>query len=150
MAGGSFPELVQLPINVLDQRLLTDGTIRALAARGVEIHARSIFLQGLLLIPPDAIPAPLGGLRDPVANFQKLAAARRLSPLEAALGFVLRIPEIRVGLCGVQALGEFDALLAAAKRSADLDPRWFADARCDEPELLDPSAWPALDAGVGP
>src|SRR5262249_17350751 len=43
------PDLVQLPLNVLDQRLLAGGQITRLKSAGVEIHARSAFLQGLLL-----------------------------------------------------------------------------------------------------
>src|SRR6185312_221395 len=41
-----FPlELVQVPVNVFDQRLVRDGTLRALKAAGVEVHVRSVFLQ---------------------------------------------------------------------------------------------------------
>src|SRR5262249_43348603 len=50
------PTLVQLPINILDQRLILDGHLKKLKARGVEIHARSIFLQGLLLMHPRDVP----------------------------------------------------------------------------------------------
>ena len=144
VAGGSFPQLVQVPINALDTRLLEDGTLRSLSERGVEVHARSVFLQGLLLCEPESIPQALGGLRAPVAAFQRLAASRGLSPLEAALGFALRLAEVDVVVCGVQSLAQLDALLAAAKRSAHLDPAWFAELRCEDTELLNPSTWPAL------
>ena len=102
------------------------------------------FLQGLLLCNPDEIPDALRGLRDPVASFQRVAAQHGLRPLEAALGFALRLPEIAVVLCGVQNLSELDALLAAAQRSQAVDPAWFSGLRCADVELLDPSAWPAL------
>src|SRR5476649_2394250 len=45
---GTFSlDLVQLPVNLLDRRLTEGGTLSRLAASGVEIHARSAFLQGL-------------------------------------------------------------------------------------------------------
>ena len=49
------PDIVQLPLNLFDQRLLESGHLEKLKRRGVEIHARSVFLQGLLLIEPDQV-----------------------------------------------------------------------------------------------
>ena len=43
-------DLIQLPLSLYDQRLLKDGTIESLNKKGIAIHARSIFMQGLLLI----------------------------------------------------------------------------------------------------
>ena len=42
-------DLVQLPFNVFDNRLIQGGQLKALKKKKIEIHARSIFLQGLLL-----------------------------------------------------------------------------------------------------
>ncbi|NKB75841.1 MAG: hypothetical protein GKR96_02070 [Gammaproteobacteria bacterium] len=42
-------DLVQLPINLFDQRFLASGTLDWLHDSGVEIHARSLFMKGLLL-----------------------------------------------------------------------------------------------------
>ena len=44
-------DLVQLPLSLFDQRLLQNGTISRLRANGTAIHARSLYLQGLLLTP---------------------------------------------------------------------------------------------------
>lgn len=38
-------DLVQLPISVLDQRLLRSGHLRKLKSAGVEVHARSVFCR---------------------------------------------------------------------------------------------------------
>ena len=113
------------------------------SSRG-EIHARSVFLQGLLLVEPERIPEPLAGLRAPVARFRRVARERGLEPAEAALGFALGLDTVDVVLCGVQRLAELDALLAAAARAAAVEPRWFAGVGCADAELLDPSQWPAL------
>ena len=42
--------IVQMPISLYDQRLIEDGTINFLANKGYQIHARSIFLQGLIVV----------------------------------------------------------------------------------------------------
>ena len=43
-------DMVQLPLSLYDQRLLMDGTIHKLRSHGIAIHARSLYLQGLILI----------------------------------------------------------------------------------------------------
>ena len=50
-------ELVQVPFNLLDTRMVTSGWLARLQQSGCEVHARSIFLQGLLLMPASARPA---------------------------------------------------------------------------------------------
>ncbi len=42
-------DVVQCPYNILDKRILTTGWFDKLKSKNIEIHARSIFLQGLLV-----------------------------------------------------------------------------------------------------
>ena len=42
-------DIIQIPINIFDRRFITSGVLKKLKKKGIEIHARSIFLQGLLL-----------------------------------------------------------------------------------------------------
>jgi aryl-alcohol dehydrogenase-like predicted oxidoreductase len=133
------PDTMQLPFSLLDQRLLRDGTLARLAALGVEVHARSLFLQGLLLMAPEALPAPLKSAAPHLTALRARLAAAGTTPLAAALGFALSRPEIAVALVGVTGLDEFDAILAAtAQPLPALD--WQACALTDE-RLLTPSLW---------
>lgn len=136
LAARYKPDVMQLPFSVLDQRLLRDGTLGRLKEMGVEIHARSLFLQGLLLMttPPPHLQSV------ELENARARIAAAGTTPLAAALGFVLSRPEIDVGLVGVTSLAELDEILAAAGRPLPpLD--WAACAVSDE-KLLTPSSWP--------
>ena len=54
LAARFRPDVMQLPFSLLDQRLLADGTLARLAELGVEVHARSLFLQGLLFLETSA------------------------------------------------------------------------------------------------
>jgi len=133
------PDTMQLPFSLLDQRLLRDGTLARLAALGVEVHARSLFLQGLLLMAPEALPAPLKSAAPHLTALRARLAGAGTTPLAAALGFALSRSEIAVALVGVTGLDEFDAILAAtAQPLPALD--WQACALTDE-RLLTPSLW---------
>ena len=43
------PDIVQAPYNILDKRIINSGWFNKLKDKGIEIHIRSIFLQGLLV-----------------------------------------------------------------------------------------------------
>ncbi len=137
LAARFKPDVVQLPFSVLDQRLLQDGTLAQLKAMGVEIHARSLFLQGLLLM--ETLPEKLRSAAPELARVRAAIKAAGATPLAAALGFVLARPEIDVGLVGVTNLAELEEILAAARRLLpDLD--WPSLALKDE-RVLTPSLW---------
>ena len=131
------PDVMQLPFSLLDQRLLANGTLAALNKLGVEIHARSLFLQGLLFL--ENLPEKL---RTATAHLARIKAQLReagVSPLAAALGFVLPRPEIAFGLVGVTSVEELQDIIAAAGvRLPDLD--WASFALEDE-TVLTPSLW---------
>jgi aryl-alcohol dehydrogenase-like predicted oxidoreductase len=137
LAARYRPDVMQLPFSLLDQRLLQDGTLAKLKTMGVEIHARSIFLQGLLFL--DALPEKLRHAAPQLAAIKAAIKNAGSTSLAAALGFVLSRPEIDVALVGVTAPSELDEILgAAALPLPDLD--WSALALDDE-TVLTPSRW---------
>jgi aryl-alcohol dehydrogenase-like predicted oxidoreductase len=137
LAARFKPDVVQLPFSLLDQRLLQDGSQSRLRDLGVEVHARSLFLQGLLLM--EAPPPYLAEAAPLLAKLRARLAAAGTNSLAAALGFVLARPEIAIGLVGVTTREELDQILAAAAQPLpDLD--WDACALADE-RILTPSLW---------
>jgi aryl-alcohol dehydrogenase-like predicted oxidoreductase len=115
-----FPvTMVQLPFNALDDRLAKGGQLARLAGRGVEVHARSIFLQGLLLQSPDALESRFRPLADALGNLERSCREVGLSRLEGLLALIFARPEITRVLVGVTSVPEFEAILAAAERAGD-------------------------------
>ncbi len=136
------PDILQAPASLLDQRLLLDGSLERVRERGVEVHLRSIFLNGLLFLPPDRAPSQIGD-----AAIARLARARRLivegrsDPLRAALGFALSRPEVDAVIVGAATVAELSAVIAAARHPPpDLD---WDDMALDNPEAADPRRWAA-------
>ena len=81
-------DLVQLPLNVLDQRFVTSGRLSELKAKGVEIHVRSAFLQGLLLIPPEEVNVFFKPIQPTLSRYRSYLGDNNLSPVEGALAFL--------------------------------------------------------------
>jgi aryl-alcohol dehydrogenase-like predicted oxidoreductase len=135
------PDVIQAPGSLLDQRLLVDGTLSTLAEMGVEVHLRSIFLNGLLFLPPDRAPTHLKSAASRISRARRLIAEGRSDPLQAALGFALSRPEASAVLVGVASAAEMSAVIAAASTPPpDLD---WDEMALDDPVALDPRQWAA-------
>ncbi|WP_309643914.1 bifunctional regulator KidO [Phenylobacterium sp.] len=135
------PDIVQAPASLLDQRLLIDGTLAALTGYGIEVHLRSIFLNGLLFLPPDRAPNHLKAAASRISRARRLIAEGKSDPLQAALGFALSRPEAATVLVGVSSPAELSAVIAAASSPPpDLD---WDEMALDDPVALDPRAWAA-------
>jgi len=135
------PELVQLPFNVFDRRLSESGVLARLKAAGAEVHARSVFLQGLLLMDPANLPNFFGPLRENIASLQGRWAKQGLSPAAGCLAFVFQQAELDAVVVGVNSLSEFDEIIATATPDGhvEFDPLPSVDAL-----YLNPSRWPAF------
>jgi aryl-alcohol dehydrogenase-like predicted oxidoreductase len=133
-------DLIQLPVSVMDQRLIADGHVAELRANGVEIHARSIFLQGLLLMPVSALNSYFDGARENLANFETIMRESGLSTLEGALAYVNGLEEIDRILIGVCSAEELEQILQAtdAVRPENVDFTRFA---CYDEKIVNPSMW---------
>lgn len=133
-------DVVQLPFSVYDQRLLQDGTLAQLRLAGVEIHARSIFLQGVLLMPPGKLPSYLSALTNHHDRYFAYLKSIKVNPLEAAITFVTNCAEIAVVIVGVSADQDFEECIEAASSDLDHDLSGFA---ITDKRLIDPRTWPS-------
>jgi aryl-alcohol dehydrogenase-like predicted oxidoreductase len=136
-------DAVQVPVSLLDQRLLQDGTLARLKSRNVEVHARSAFLQGALLAEPSSLPDHFAPHRDRLTAVGTAAERGGLSRLALCLRFVLDQPVIDRVIVGVTGVAELQQILAAAADPAPL-PEGLAALAGDDPRLVNPALWPAV------
>lgn len=132
-------ELVQLPANLLDQRFLRSGWLDRLQAMGCEIHVRSLFLQGLLLMQPALRPAYFDAFSEPLARLDEWHP--HLSPLHKALALIPALPQVSrfvVGVCHAHELAAIASAYAHLHPCHDDD---LAALTCDEPALFNPALW---------
>jgi aryl-alcohol dehydrogenase-like predicted oxidoreductase len=134
-------DLIQVPLSVVDQRLLDSGHLRALKEANIEVHVRSVFLQGLLFLDPAELPAHFEPFRGPLRNLAHAAEREGLTLLEAAIGFVRGLADVDLLICGVDSAAHLGQLVRAARR--DVDPQLFRGFGIGDPRILDPSRWPA-------
>lgn len=132
------PDIIQIPFSVFDQRLLLDGTLSRLKELGVEIHARSIFLQGLLLMEVDRIPSYFNPWMSKLLAWNQICTDLRVPSHLVALDYAISNMYIDQVIVGVESLSQ---LLDLSLVEPGVDVSLFDDLSLSDPEILNPSLW---------
>ena len=133
-------DLVQVPLNVLDQRLTGSNFLHAVKAAGVEVHVRSVFLQGLLFLDPEEVRPYFAPIRPLLRAYHDALRRRGLTPVEGALAFVKSCAEVDYVVVGTTGAAELSEVLGAwnSTRGNDFDFTPFAVA---EDAMVNPARW---------
>lgn len=142
-AANGVYDFMQVPFSVLDQRMATGGALSAAAAKGMTVHARSAFVQGLALMEENEVPERLAAARPLVRRFGELCATTGVSRRTLALAFVRRRREISHLVFGVDNLEHLKENIAAFGETVpenvlDDAERIFHDVDSD---LVMPNKW---------
>jgi aryl-alcohol dehydrogenase-like predicted oxidoreductase len=134
-------EIIQLPFNVFDQRASTSGLFDRLQAAGVEVHVRSVFLQGLLLSQAAQLPVGLKSAQPSLEAFEALCKKAACSKLAAAIGFVRQHAAVDKIVVGVRNVKELNEILLAWDENPTLPD--FSALAIEDMQLINPANWPA-------
>ena len=135
-------DLVQAPFNVVDRRLQSSGWLDRLKDDGVEVHTRSAFLQGLLLMERSEIPSKFSRWSCLWDQWHKKLKVLGVSPLAASLAYPLSIEQVDQVTVGVDSAAQLSEILQAVKNvNEGLDTSFMHSADLD---LINPSNWNRL------
>ena len=134
-------DIVQAPFNILDRRLDTSGWLRRLHVAGVEVHTRSAFLQGLLLMNTIERPDKFKRWHSLWGQWHQWLENNNLSPLQACLGFVMSQKEIDRVVVGVDSLEHLKEILTYKEGiSVEISKTLMSE----DLNLINPSRWSLL------
>jgi aryl-alcohol dehydrogenase-like predicted oxidoreductase len=134
-------DLVQAPFNLIDRRLYSSGWMQRLKDDGVEVHTRSAFLQGLLLMARDDVPVKFLHWGDWWDRWHQWLSERGVSAVHACLTFSLSFPEIDRVIVGSDSVKQLSQIVSAANSQSF----WGSpDLSCEDENLINPALWPKL------
>ena len=131
-------DLVQAPLNILDRRLVGSGWARRLREQGTEVHVRSAFLQGLLLMAADQRPEKFARWRTSWFEWTRWLGETGLTPLQACLGYALGVEEVDKVVVGVDSVKQLQEILVASHTVLPSLPNWPHPIDTD---LINPGRW---------
>lgn len=134
-------DLVQAPFNLVDRRLHRTGWLKRLNDEGVEIHTRSAFLQGLLLMPQADIPGKFSPWAELWDKWHGWLALHAVTAVQACMAFPLSFSEIDRVVVGANSVNQLEQIISAAADVMSVD---FPDLCCEDENLINPACWPQL------
>jgi len=144
-------DLVQVPVNIFDQRFISTEVLELCQHKSIKLHVRSLFLQGLLLTEADELPNYFLPYRDKLNAFSELAQYLNCSKLTLALAIVAQelpdytmksdiIEKVIVGVCTAKQLNEVATAYQQAKE-LPLSVQELANLADNRLGLINPSLW---------
>ena len=133
-------DIIQSPINIFDRRLINSFWADELKKKGVEIHARSIFLQGLLLIDPSKRPTYFKKWNKLFKVYDEWLYEKKISNLEVCIRFVLSqdsIDNVIIGIDSCEQLKEIIDIFSSKLEKLIIPNELFSNDKF----LLNPSCW---------
>jgi aryl-alcohol dehydrogenase-like predicted oxidoreductase len=134
-------DLVQLPFNILDRRMIDSGMLAKLREKDIEVHARSIFLQGLLLMFERNRPSKFKRWSVLWKIWHEWLNDNQITALEATIRYAVSIPEISKVLVGVDTQDQLKEIIVA---SDGVLPNIPTELFTNDADLLNPSNWSGL------
>ena len=133
------PDIIQVPGNALDFRLLDSSTVRELASIGTEIHVRSVFLQGLLLAETSYLSGSQHSiLTNTLEILKREATSGEQSLMQFLLNQIRNHPNVTSIVVGASSASELTEIVEAWNCPSVPSPRVAHDLSY---EVLDPRRW---------
>jgi aryl-alcohol dehydrogenase-like predicted oxidoreductase len=132
------PDIIQAPYNIFDRRMVTSGWFKRLSDEGVETHARSVFLQGLLLLNKYNRPQQFDKWSDHWHLWDRWLKENKLTPLQAALTFPLVNNKVNKVIVGVDHCVQLKEILEGVDTSVN---DFSEELSITDEQLINPSNW---------
>lgn len=131
------PDILQCPYSVIDRRLEENKLLQFLKKKNIEVHVRSIFLQGLLLTQPSKLPKKFLKWKKKFQAFSQHMYKNNVSNLNGCINFVQKNKNIDKILLGIDKISHLEEILNVNLNKKIKFPNIYSR---DE-KLINPSKW---------
>lgn len=134
-------DFVQAPFNLLDNQQKRKKAFKKLKEENIEVHTRSVFLQGLFFKPPELLKEKLRTLRPYLEELENIKEQYTLSTEKLALQYALQKDYIDRVLIGVETPEQLLQNVVNCKKDMQIPHEVIDNLNVVETELLNPTNW---------
>ncbi len=128
----------QVPENICDRRLSHSEEMLELARDNNVINIRSIFLQGLLLMPIEDIPKSLSESRKSINDLELYAKKEHVKRIDLCIAYAKSISWASKIIVGVESKNQLKEILDS---SYELNNEWEQSVSVVNEVIMDPRKW---------
>jgi len=132
------PDIVQTPYNILDRRIEVSGWLDRMYEMNIEVHVRSVFLQGLLLMDRVNIPRKFERWSSVWNEWEEWQCQHNTTAIQASLSLPMQDPRISRVIVGVSTLSQLKEIVSFSKSNSFNYPK---NIFLDDVDLINPSRW---------
>tara|TARA_X000000950_G_scaffold289310_1_gene411829 strand:- start:11310 stop:12182 length:873 start_codon:yes stop_codon:yes gene_type:complete len=129
-------DIIQVPFNLIDRRLMNKSTLRKLKNKKIEIHARSIFLKGLLLY--EKPPKKFKKWNFLWKKINKFKTENKTNNLEICLNFIQKFDFADKFIIGIDNIEHLKEIIKILKINQNLR---IPLVKCGDKKLINPTLW---------
>ena len=131
-------DIVQAPLNIVEQRILSNNYHKKLKEKNIELHVRSVFMQGLLLMSKDKRPEYFTKWQNKWDIWHSWLSKNKINSLEACLAFPLSFPEVDKVIVGSDNEAHLKEIINCLKKESIFD---YPQIKSNDINLINPSNW---------
>lgn len=132
------PDVVQIPFNIFDQRLIKNNYFMKYTSNNIKINIRSIYLQGLLLTGINKLPKAIRVFRKNFLKVHKYADKFKLKPIDICNSFLLKYNFYDSIIVGFNSVNELKLFLNFKELNHNFN---FFQFRSENEDLISPKVW---------
>lgn len=134
-------DMVQLPMNIFDQRFISGKCIEFLRSQDIDVHVRSVFLQGLLLMSRENLPTKFNRWKEYWNLWHDWLETTKIDAVSACLNKISEDPYVDSVVVGIESNQQFVEIINAETKRIDIQA---PDFNLESEALLNPSNWSSL------
>ncbi len=134
-------DVINLPLNILDTRLYRSRKIYELKEKKIELHARSVFLQGLFYLDDLRLKMDFKSAYIPLKKLKNIAENHSITLPELSLLWVCSLKPIDKVIIGVDNLNQFKMHINTLSKKVNIQAFEESLKIVYEDDLLNPLSW---------
>ena len=137
----TYFDIIQVPFNLLDNASIKKELLEKAKRKNIEIHVRSVFLQGLFFKPLDQLPEKLKVLEKEIIKLQNIQKENEIDMATLALKYTLEKKYIDYCLIGVDSVVQLKNNLKTIVKRTPIPHQEIDTIKVENTELLNPTNW---------
>ena len=145
MLAAKTPDIIQCPLNILDTRLYRNGILDKMKANGLEIHVRSVFLQGMFYLPDKILQQSFSDVLPTIRKLRTIAQNADLTLAELSLMWVCSLEQVDKVIIGVDNVEQLMDHIKTLNKN--INTAIFEEAlsiKYENENILNPSLWETI------